>query len=302
MKFDRAGRRHLFSYAMAVLCFLCLVAALIPLISILYTSVLKGLPALSVDFFTNNIPSACPPGLAGCEPGGIWPAIQGSLIMIGLGSLIAVPIGVLAGIFLSEWRHYRVVGWIRFLVEVMTGLPSIVVGIFIFSLFLLAANQGVIPRDWVLSGIAGATALSVIMLPIIARTTEDALSIVPVSLREAGLALGVRRWRVTTSVVLSTGRAQVITGALLGIARAGGETAPLLVVTTVATFPARSLTGPIAAIPPLIFNFGLSGYANQVTIAWGATLVIVGIMLAISVAARLAAGVTGSRAGLGGGG
>lgn len=305
MKFDRAARRKLFSHAMAIVCLACLGLALIPLISILYTSVAQGAAAITINFFTQDlwlrVPPHCNLQQTSCSAGGINNAITGTLTMVGLATLFAVPLGVLAGIFLSEWAHIRSVQWMRFLIEVMTGLPSIVVGIFIYSLFLAMANAGIIGREWVLGGFAGAAALTVIMLPIVARTTEDALALVPVSLREAGLALGIRRWRVTSSVILSTGRASVITGVLLAVARAGGETAPLLIVTTFSQYQATSLTSPISALPPLIYNWGLSGFPNWITVAWGASLVIVGIMLVISVAARLAAGAMTSRGLVGGG-
>ncbi len=302
--FDRAGRRKLFSHLMAVLCFGCVLAALIPLLSILYTAAVRGAAALSINFFTKNlylVPPTCSSAVGSCAAGGVLNAIQGTLVMLGLGALIAIPVGVFAGVFLSEWGHLRGVRWMRFGIEVMTGLPSIVVGIFIYALFLDLVNAGTISRIWVLGGWAGAVALAVIMMPFVTRTTEDALGLVPINLREAGLALGIRRWRVTTSVILSTGRASVVTGVLLAVARAGGETAPLLILTTFSIYPVTSLHGPISALPPLIYFYGLSGFPNYVTVAWGASLVIVGIMLLISVVARLAAGAISTRALLGGG-
>lgn len=295
--------RHWWSRFMAGLCLLCVVVALIPLASILYESVSRGLAAFSPEFFSGGrLPSPCNPALTTCPPGSIWPAIEGSLTMLGLASLVAIPIGILAGIFLSEYGHLPVVGWMRFFIDVMTGIPSIVVGIFVYALFLDLATSGVFDTSWVLSAVAGSTALTIIMLPIVARTTDESLRIVPTSMREAGLALGIPRWRVTTSVVLSTGRTSVVTGALLAVARAGGETAPLLMTTTFAQYTIQKLNGPIAALPPLIYFYGLSAYPNWITLAWGAALVVVGIMLAISVAARLAAGTLASRSGLGGGG
>ena len=288
---------------MAALCLVCVVVALVPLASILFESVVRGVAAFSPQFFSGpHLPSPCNPSIQSCPPGSVWPAIEGSLTMLGLASAFAIPIGIIAGIFLSEYGHLPVVSWMRFFIDVMTGIPSIVVGIFVYALFLDLANDGVFDTSWVLSAVAGATALTIIMLPIVARTTDESLRIVPTSMREAGLALGIPRWRVTTSVILTTGRTAVVTGALLAVARAGGETAPLLMTTTFAQYSLQKLNGPISALPPLIYYFGLSAYPNWITLAWGAALVVVGIMLAISVAARLAAGTLASRSGMGGGG
>jgi phosphate transport system permease protein len=302
MKFDRAGRRKIKSLVMALACFACVIIALIPLASILFTAVQRGAPAFNVDFFTENIPPPCNSASGPCISGGIWNAIEGGLIMLALAAAIAIPLGVLAGVFLSEYGHIRFVRWMRFFIDVMTGIPSIVVGIFVYALFLDYANLGLFNTSWVLSALAGAVSLSIIMLPIVARATDESLRLVPVTMREAGHALGIRRWRVTTSVVLSTGRTAVVTGILLAVARAGGETAPLLMTTIFGQYAFQSLNGPVAAIPPLIYFFGLSAYPNWVTLAWGASLVIVGIMLVISIVARLAAGNLASRGGMGGGG
>ncbi|HEV2318066.1 MAG TPA: phosphate ABC transporter permease PstA [Thermoplasmata archaeon] len=284
----RDGRRRLFSYLMAALCCLCVVLALIPLGSIIYTATVRGLPAFSGSFLTANPPAPCNPLL--CQQGGIWAALQGSLVMVGLASLFSIPLGVLAGIFLSEWGHLRVVRGMRFFIEVMTGIPSIVVGVFAYALYLYAADAGVIPISFVLSALSGASALSVIMVPIVARTTDGALQLVPVTIREAALALGLPRWRVTLRVVLSTGRAAVVTGALLGFARAMGETAPLIMTASFSFFPITQLNERTASIPLLIFLDGRSSYGNQVAIAWGAALFIILMVLAVSITARLLAG------------
>jgi phosphate transport system permease protein len=302
MKFDRDFRRHLVSRLMAVLCLGCVVIAIIPLGSILYTAAARGIPSFSAAFFTHNLPGPCNPSFETCAAAGIWPAIEGTFILVGLASLVAIPVGILAGIFLSQYGHLRSVRTMRFFIDVMTGIPSIVVGIFVFALFLDLSQSGVFDVSWVLSALAGSTALIIIMLPIVARTTEDSLRLVPGTLREAGLALGVRRWRVTMSVVLSTGRTAVVTGTLLAVARAAGETAPILVTTIFTQFPFTKLNAPLASIPVLIYEYGTTPYANQISLAWGAALFIVAIMLVISIAARLAAGVVGTRGGLGGGG
>jgi phosphate transport system permease protein len=303
MRFDRGTRRRWKSHAMAIACLACVGLALLPLLSILYTTVDRGRMAINVAFFTQNLPqAACNPSFGACPPAGLWPALQGSLIMLGLAAAYAVPVGILAGIFLSQHGHWAVARTMRFFIDVMTGIPSVVVGIFIYALFLAASAQGLFDTSWVLSGLAGSAALAVIMLPIVARTTDESLRLVPITYSEAGLALGIRRWRVTLSIVLSSGRTAVITGALLATARALGESAPILLTTHFTQFPVHQLNGPIASLSVLIYQYGTGGYPAQVTLAWGATLLIVGIMLIISIAARLAAGVVGSRAGLGGGG
>jgi phosphate transport system permease protein len=283
---------------MAALCCLCVVVALLPLGSILYTALVRGLPAFSPTFLSANPPAPCEPIL--CQTGGIWAALQGSLVMVGLASLFSVPLGILAGIFLSEWGHLPFARGMRFLIEVMTGIPSIVVGVFAYALYLYAANAGLVPTSYVLSALSGASALSVIMVPIIARTTDGALQLVPVSIREAALALGLARWRVVLRVVLSTGRAAVLTGALLGFSRAMGETAPLIMTASFSFFPITQLNERAASIPLLIFLDGRSSYGNQVAIAWGAALFIILMVLAISITARLVAGSALARGAAGG--
>lgn len=282
-------RRKIVDRLMTVAALACVVLALIPLGSILYTSAVKGYSSINVAFFTQNQPLGCIPSLGPCQSGGIANAIEGTFILVAIASLIALPVGLLAGIYLSEYgRLSRFGHGVRFVADVMTGIPSIVVGIFVFALFLLLAQDGVVPTTWVLSTFAGSIALAIIMIPIVARTVEEALRLVPTTLREAALALGIPRWRTILRIVLSTGRAGVVTGALLAVARAAGETAPLILVVGGSLFGFGGLDRPTAAMPLTIYIFGLSGISNWTSLAWGTALFLVLIMLGISLTARLA--------------
>jgi phosphate transport system permease protein len=271
---------------MTIAAFAAVVVALIPLGSILWTATVRALPALSPGFLIGQTPLPC--SGPNCPHGGIGPAIEGTLILISLASVISVPIGLMTGIYLSEFGKNRVGRAVRFFTDVMTGVPSIVVGIFAYTLVLYAADQGFIQLDYVHSAISGAFALSVIMIPIVSRTTDEALRLVPTSTREAGLALGLPQWKVVTRIVLTSGRTAVVTGLLLGLSRAAGETAPLLVTALGNLFAFRQLNAPIGALPLSIYALGLSPFSNWIDDAWGAALVLVLMMLTINVGARLA--------------
>jgi phosphate transport system permease protein len=282
-------RRRIVDRLMTVAALACVALALIPLGSILYTAAIRGYSSMTVAFFTQNQPLACIPSLGACHSGGIANAIEGTFILVAVASLIALPAGILAGIYLSEYgRLSRFGHGVRFVADVMTGIPSIVVGIFVFALFLLLAQDGVIPARHLLSAFAGSVALAIIMIPIVARTVEEALRLVPTTLREAALALGIPRWRTILRIVLSTGRAGVVTGALLAVARAAGETAPIILLVGGSLFGFAGLDQPTAAMPLTIYIYGLSGTPNWIALAWGTALLLIIIMLGISLAARLA--------------
>ena len=257
---------------MKVLIVLCVVVAVIPLFLVLYDVIVQGLPAISLSFFTQNPPSP----LAGY--GGILNGIEGSAQMVGLGTLIAVPLGVGAGIYFSEWPESRLSFLSSFTNDVLAEFPTIVIGLFIYALIVEPTRT--------YSAVAGATALAFIMLPIIARTTEESLKIVPVTLREASMALGVPRWKTIFSVVISTGKSGLATGILLGIARATGETAPLIVTAGYLGFPPTELFQQTATLPYKIYNFGTAGYSNWTTVAWGAALVLVAFMLILNLSVK----------------
>ncbi len=270
------ARRKFTNGAMSALIYLSVSLAIAPLLLILGEVVVKGLPVMSLDFFT-KLPT--PVGVAG---GGIANAILGTFVMVGLGSLISVPIGVGAGIFFSEWPESRLSTISSFMNDVLAEFPSIVVGIFVYVLVVLTTGT--------FSALAGAIALSIIMIPIVARTTEESLKLVPKSLREASMALGVSRWKTVIRVVISTGKAGLFTGILLAVARAAGETAPLILTALGSTYFATRLLEPTAAMPLLIYAYGISPFADWQAKAWGAALVLVFIMLALNLLVKLTVG------------
>ncbi|MGA7862144.1 MAG: phosphate ABC transporter permease PstA [Thermoplasmata archaeon] len=286
MKFDRDARRRWVNRIMSGVALACVIVALIPLGSILYTAANLGGRVLSLAFLTGPETVPCDFKLdPSCTYGGVWPAISGSLVLIGLSSLIAMPVGILAGIYLSEYGardRLRVGRPVSFFSDVMTGFPSIVVGVFVYSLFYLFA-PGI-----VFSALTGSVALAIIMIPVVTRTTEEALRLVPTSLREAAYALGIPRYRATLHVVLSTGRSALITGAILAVMRSAGETAPLLITAFGNPHGFQGFTHPTEALGPLIFYYGTSPWPNQIGAAWGMSLVLIFMMLAISIGARLA--------------
>jgi phosphate transport system permease protein len=257
---------------MVLLAYLALVLALIPLVSIIIETVFRGAPAINLSFLVERIP---PLGQAG---GGIGPAIQGTLIVVGIASLIGIPIGVFSGIYLAEFRETKLALTARFLTDVSTNMPSIVIGIFGWALIVTVIGWSVF---------AGAFALAIMVIPIVTRTTEEAIKLVPVTIREAALALGVPRWKTTITVVLNNARKGITTGILLSIARISGETAPLLLTILGSRFWFNGFTEPTAALPLAIFNFSQSPYSTtDWARAWGASLVLILMILGINVLVR----------------
>ena len=271
--------RKLYSRGMAILVGLCAVGAVAVLWIILGYVVVRGLPALNLAFFTQRPLPYGEPG------GGIGPAILGSLTLMGVASLAGVPLGVGAGIYLSEFGPGRFATLVRFCSDLVAGLPSIVVGVFVWALLVKEVVGN-------FSGVAGAAALAIIMIPIILRTVEEVLRLVPHSLREAALALGVPQWKVVLGVVLPSARAGIITGVVLSLARAGGETAPLMLTTLGNQFFSWDLKQPTAAIPVQIYNYAVAPYDDWHTKAWGAAFVLITMIGLLSVLARAATGGT----------
>jgi phosphate transport system permease protein len=267
-------RRHVLEQTMVVLLGAATLLAAGLLVAILGYVLVRGLPALDLAFFTER---PRPFGVAG---GGIAPALIGTVIMGLVAGAIAVPIGISAAIFVVEYRSGRWAEVVRFAAELMAGLPSIVVGVFVWA-FLV---RGVIGNY---AGIAGAVALAVIMIPIVGRTAEEVLRLVPSSLREAALALGAPRWRVVLNVVLPTARAGLATAVVLAIARAAGETAPLLLTALGNVFFSTDLFKPMAALPLQIYQYAVAPYDDWHTKAWGASLVLVAVIALISLLLRL---------------
>lgn len=252
----------------------CIALAVLPLASILVEVVRNGIATVNLQFITSL------PGVPRESIGGIGPAIQGTLLLVGLTCLFGIPLGVIAGIFLAEFGDNKFGRTIRFLNDVLTEFPSIVIGILISVLIVVSTHQ--------YSPLAGAAALSIITLPIVTRTTEESIKTVPNSIRDAAMALGIRRWRSTISVVLSTARSGVITGILLSIARISGETAPLILTVFGSNFFFSSWSQPIDALPLRIYRdvFQDDPFTRQQ--AWGAAFVLVLIVLAFNICVRLA--------------
>ncbi|MFZ1023677.1 MAG: phosphate ABC transporter permease PstA [Thermoplasmata archaeon] len=281
MKFDRHARRKLLSHTFTVLTGLAIVVIFIPLAAILYEAASLGAPSFSLGLFTQGLPVPCAPhaGIS-CPKGGLaWP-IVGTLTLLALASLVAVPIGIGGAIFSVEYGDRfvaaRVVGIVA---DVLSGVPSIVVGAFIYALILYYAPT------IVFSQISGSLALAVLMTPIVTRTTENALRAIPRSVREAALALGISRWKISMRIVMVAALPGVITGVLLAIARAAGEAAPLL-LTDSSLRQCIALDQPCAALPIMIFTFADSPYPNWISLAWAAALILILLVLALSVLSR----------------
>ena len=251
----------------------CAITAIVPLFWILGQLIVGGAPALTLDFFTKE------PGAIGAGTINVGPAIQGTIIIIGLSSLIGIPIGIGAGLYLSEvGDNGKVTKQIRFLLDVFMEIPSIVLGLFAFLAIVLLLGHFSI---W-----AGAFALSLIMFPIVARATEEQLKMVPWTYREAGTALGLKKATIAFKIVLATAKRGLLTGILLSISRIGGETAPLIMTILGSSQFFSSLDAPMDALPLRIWRFSLLPYEEARLAGWGAALVLVIIILAIHVGVR----------------
>jgi phosphate transport system permease protein len=253
-----------------ILCAASVVIAITPLLSILYEVVLRGAPQLSINFLTQKD-----------ADGGIGPAIQGTLILIGLTSVIGIPVGVMSGVYLAEFGNNKYAASVRTVNDVLTEFPSIVVGITAFGVVVLGIIGSYSP-------LAGAVALSFILIPIVARTTEESLKLVPNSVREAALALGAHKWRTTLSVVLPAAKGGLVTGTLLAIARIAGETAPLIMTILGNAYFFQGFSSPMDALPLRIWRDSLQPYANLQAQGWGAALVLILIVLTLNIAVRVA--------------
>jgi phosphate transport system permease protein len=256
------------------LCMVAVAISLAPLVALVAYTTSRGIHALSVDFFTQSIP-------AGSPGSGISNAIVGSLIIVGLAAVMAVPLGIVTALFLLD-RRGRIAGTVRFAADVLTGVPSIAIGIFAYAVFVEPFAH--------FSALAGSFALAVLMLPIIIRSSESAMRAVPRAEWEAGLALGIRRGRVVRSVVLRAALPGLVTGNLLAVARAVGETAPLLFTAIGSQLFNLNPGQPTAAMPLVIYADGTSPFPADQQTAWGAAFVLLVFVLILSVGARLVAG------------
>ena len=242
---------------------------------ILWTTFRQGAAALTPRLFTQMTP---PPGASG----GLVNAFYGSAMMILLGVIVGAPLGVAAGTYLAEHgRHSRLAAVVSFLNDVLLSAPSIVIGLFVYELLVVTAGH--------FSGYAGALALAMILLPIVVRTTEESLRLVPDQMREAGFALGLPRWRVTSQIIYRAALSAILTGILLGNARIGGETAPLLFTALNNQFWSANLNGPLANLPVVIFQYAMSPYDEWHTLAWAGAFVLTSFVLILNLLVRLLA-------------
>lgn len=247
---------------------------MLALTGILSVVLIRGAGAVNLSFFT-QLPT--PPGVAG---GGLANALVGTLVITLLATVLGVPIGLLAGVYLGEFgQQSRLANATRFAVNVLMGVPSIIIGVFVYTLIVIPLKG--------FSGYAGALALAIIMLPIVARTAEDMLRLIPDSLRESGLALGAPRWRVTLAIVFRAAKAGLITGVCLAVARVSGETAPLLFTALNSPYWPSSLGEPTPNLTVTVFNYAMSPYPDWQRMAWGASLLITLGVLALTLLARL---------------
>jgi phosphate transport system permease protein len=273
---NRRVLRRAVSNLMVGLMIGAVVVALIPLFFILLNLVLKGAGSLSAEFFTRT------PAPAGESGGGVVHALVGTLIIVGTAGLIGLPIGVAAGVYCAEYPTSRITWVTRFVADVLNGTPSIVVGVFAWA-WIVATQKH-------FSALAGSVALALLMIPMVLRTTEEMIKLVPNSLREAALALGYPRWRTSLSVVIRTTLPGIMTGALLATARIAGETAPLLFTALGSQYLSFDLNQPMAALPLTVFTYATGPYEEWHRYAWAAALVLILVVFVLSLGARLAIG------------
>ncbi len=275
LKANKSSSRNLFNIIMTGLSGLSIVIALIPLVLVLFYVVFKGANRLDLDLFTKLPP---PPGSAG---GGIANAIMGTLIVVAIAAAIAVPIGVLCAIWLSEFGgdDTSIDEYVRFGVNILAGVPSIIAGVFIYGLMVRPGRPGY-------SAVAGGVALAVLMLPTIIRTADEALKIVPQDIRWAALGVGASKYQTVLKVVLPAAIPAILTGVTLAIARAAGETAPLIFTALFSPFWPNGITNPIATLAVLVYNFATLPFKPQQELAWAAALILVLMVLITSIIAR----------------
>lgn len=273
---NRLARRKLVDHAMRTLCLGLAVLAIYPLFSVLWKVVSLGAPVVTWDFLTSLPVAPVFPG------GGILNAIVGTGLVVGIGTAIGAPIGLLAGIYLAEYGRGRFAEVLRTTADALAGLPSILAGLFALVVVVRYYEYG-------FSAIAGGCALAVLMIPVVTRTTEESLRTVPATYREAALALGAPRWRAVLTVVLPSALGGVLTGLLLAVARIAGETAPVLLTTLTSFFLVTDPKEPVATLPVLVYTYGNSAYPNQIRQAWGAALVLILLVLIVNLSVRFLA-------------
>jgi phosphate transport system permease protein len=282
--------RTLLSTVMTGVAIACGVIALVPLFAVLSYVIIQGFSSLRPTIFFELPP--LPSSLPTAPRGGFGNAIVGTVLMVGLGTLISVPIGVFAAIYLTEFSSGKLSQWIRFATNVLSGIPSIIAGVFAYGVAVASPWFGFLftgkyqPLGY--SAIAGGVALAILMLPIIIRTTDEALQLVTSDLRQAAVGIGATNFQTVMFVVVPTALPAIVTGITLAVARASGETAPLIFTALFSTFWPRDLTQPTASLAVLVYNFATTAFENQKSLAWAASLILVLMVLTTSIIARLA--------------
>ncbi|NBQ52313.1 MAG: phosphate ABC transporter permease PstA [Proteobacteria bacterium] len=247
--------------------------AILPLILVFSYITSSGLPSLNLDFFVKL------PAPAGETGGGMANAIAGSVLMVVMSGVMAIPPGLLCGLYIAEFPRQKLAGALRFVIDLMTGVPSIVIGLFAYATLVVPLGG--------FNAFAGSAALAIIMLPVVSRTTEEILRLIPAQLREAGLALGLPRWKVLLRLIMRAGRSAIATGVFLAIARASGETAPLLFTSFNNQYWTSSLSDPVASLPVQIYTYAISPYEEWHRLAWAGSLVLVSVVFAINLMSRV---------------
>ncbi|MEH2074081.1 MAG: phosphate ABC transporter permease PstA [Nostoc sp.] len=273
------SQRTLFNTVMTVIAFICGVLALVPLLAVLSYVIIQGFSSLSPSLFFELPPKALQKG------GGFGNAILGTLLMVGIAALISIPFGILAAIYITEFSSANVARWVRFAANVLSGVPSIIAGVFAYGIVVLTLvklNLGSY------SALGGGFALAILMLPIIVRTTDEALQLVSQDLRQASVGLGATNFQTVSQVVLPAALPAIVTGATLAIARASGETAPLLFTALFSNFWPGSLFEPTASLAVLVYKYAISPFKNWQSLAWAASLILVLMVLITSIIARWA--------------
>ncbi|QLE59008.1 phosphate ABC transporter permease PstA [Nostoc sp. TCL26-01] len=276
---DSMSGRTLFNTFMTGVAFVCGGLALLPLLAVLSYVLIQGFSSLNLSIFVELPPAPLRQG------GGFGNAILGTLLMVGIGALISVPVGVTAAIYLTEFSSGKIARWVRFATNILSGVPSIIAGVFAYGIVVLTLvklNLGSY------SALGGGFALAILMLPIIVRTTDESLQLVSQDLRQASVGLGATKFQTVTQVVLPSAIPAIVTGATLAIARAAGETAPLLFTALFSPFWPDSLFKPTASLAVLVYNFAISPFKNWQSLAWAASLILVLMVLITSIIARWA--------------
>lgn len=268
-------RKRLFKHRLGIFLSVCAMAiGILALLWILTVLVINGISAIDIEMFTHTTPAP------GSEGGGLLNPIVGSLLMVGFATLISTPIGIFAGMYLAEYgEESRFAQVTRFVTDIMLSAPSIVIGLFVYAIYVANVRH--------FSGWAGSYAIALIAIPVVVRTTDNMLALVPNSLREAAFALGAPRWKVATLIRLRAVKAGVVTGVLLAVARISGETAPLLFTALNNQFFSADMNSPMANLPVVIFQFAMSPYDNWIRLAWGGALLITLAVLILNIVARV---------------